>query len=388
MIIVGSLVYSIGVNTFIVPHKFLSGGVAGIAIILQYILGISSGYFVILINIPIFLMGIKAVDKEFGVFSFIGMTAMSLSLIFTRGMQNFYHMEDPLISSLCGGILMGVGAGIIFKNRASQGGTDIVAVIIKKKYGISIGNIGFIINAVIVAIGMFIGNLETAVYTLIAMYMSSTVVDKAIQGFDKEKVVLIVTGDCDKVKQAILQKLGRGVTYLYGEGAYTGDKKKVIYCILTSRELEQAKKANKEVGGHLEPHVTCMVGYPWETKQQAQKTIEFTRRLFDRGLIDSLQATVVIPYPGTALFAECEKKGWLKTKDWNEYDMTKPVMKTEMADEQVMSLTRGIYASFITPKFIFKKITSIRNFEDVKFLLRAGKKVLGHFLDFKRGNGG
>jgi uncharacterized membrane-anchored protein YitT (DUF2179 family) len=241
MIIIGSLIYSVGVNTFIIPHKFLSGGVAGIAIILQYIMGISSGYFVILINIPIFLIGIKAVDKEFGIFSFIGMIAMSLSLILTRQLQNFYYMPDPLLSSLCGGIIMGLGCGIIFKNRASQGGTDIIAVVVKKKYGISIGNIGFMINAVIVAIGMFIGNLETAVYTLIAMYLSSAVLDRAIQGFDKEKVVLIVTGECDGVKQAILQKLGRGVTYLYGEGAYTGDKKKIIYCILTSRELEQAK---------------------------------------------------------------------------------------------------------------------------------------------------
>lgn len=247
MVIIGSLIYSIGVNTFIIPHKFLSGGVAGVAIILQYITGISSGYFVILINIPIFLIGVKAVNREFGVFSFIGMIAMSLSLILTRQLQSLYYMSDPLISSLCGGILMGVGAGIIFRNRASQGGTDIVAVVVKKRYGISIGNIGFIINAIIVAIGMFIGNLETAVYTLIAMYMSSTVVDKAIQGFDKEKVVFIVTGDCDKIKQVILQKLGRGVTYLYGEGAYTGDKKKVIYCILTSRELEQAKSLIEDI---------------------------------------------------------------------------------------------------------------------------------------------
>lgn len=247
MIIVGSLIYSIGVNTFIIPHKFLSGGVAGIAIIFEYITGISSGYFVILINIPIFLIGIKAIDRKFGVFSFVGMTAMSLSLIATRSLQSFYYMDDPLISSLCGGILMGVGAGIIFRNRASQGGTDIIAVVVKKKYGISVGNIGFIINAVIVAIGMFIGSLETAVYTLIAMYMSSTVIDKAIQGFDKEKVVFIVTGDCDRIKQAILQKLGRGVTYLYGEGAYTGNKKKVIYCILTSREFEQAKRLIEDI---------------------------------------------------------------------------------------------------------------------------------------------
>jgi uncharacterized membrane-anchored protein YitT (DUF2179 family) len=97
------------------------------------------------------------------------------------------------------------------------------------------------INAVIVAMGMFMGSLEVAVYTLIAMYMNATIVDKFIQGFDKEKVVFIVTEKCDNVKQVILENLGRGVTYLYGEGAYTGDRKKVIYCILSPKELEKAK---------------------------------------------------------------------------------------------------------------------------------------------------
>lgn len=247
MVIIGSLIYSIGVNIFIIPHKFSSGGVAGIAIIFQYLTKIPSGYSVILINIPIFLIGIKAIDKEFGIFSFIGMIAMSLSLIFTRDLHNTYYMADPLLSALCGGILTGLGAGIIFKNRASQGGTDIIAIVVKKKYGMSIGRIAFMINIVIVAMGIFIGSLETAIYTLISMYMNAAVVDKMIQGFDKEKVVLVVTENSDRIKQVILDKLGRGVTYLYGEGAYTGDKKNIIYCILTPKEIEQAKSLIEDI---------------------------------------------------------------------------------------------------------------------------------------------
>lgn len=247
MVIAGSLIYSIGVNIFIIPHKFLSGGVAGIAIIFEYLTKIPSGYSIILINIPIFLIGIKAIDKEFGIFSFIGMIAMSLSLIFTRNLHNAYYMADPLLSALCGGILTGLGAGLIFKNRASQGGTDIIAIVVKKKYGMSIGRIAFMINIVIVTMGIFIGSLETAVYTLISMYMNATVVDKIVQGFDKEKVVLVVTQNSDRIKQVILDKLGRGVTYLYGEGAYTGDKKKIIYCILTPKEIEQAKSLIEDI---------------------------------------------------------------------------------------------------------------------------------------------
>jgi len=148
------------------------------------------------------------------------------------------------------------------------------------------------------------------------------------------------------------------------------------------KELKIAKEVNKEVGGHLEPHVTCMVGYPWETKKQAEKTITMTKDLFAKGLIDTLQATIVIPYPGTALFKECQKNGWLKAKDWDKYDMSQPVMKTPMEDGEVLALTQGIYKSFMTTRFILRKIISIRNIDDLKFLWRAGKAVLGHLTDF------
>ena len=241
MIIAGSLIYSVGVNIFIIPHKFISGGVAGIAIILQYVTKVPSGYSVILINIPIFLIGIRSVDKKFGIYSFIGMISMSVSLILTRNLSLYYSMSDLLISSLCGGLLTGIGAGLIFKNRASQGGTDIIAVIIKKKYGLPIGKIAFMINVIIVSLGIYIGGLKIAVYTLIEMYINSIIVDKLMQGVDREKMVLIVSQNSDAIKQAIIDKIGRGVTFLYGEGAYTGDKKKIIYCILTSRDIQKAK---------------------------------------------------------------------------------------------------------------------------------------------------
>ncbi len=150
------------------------------------------------------------------------------------------------------------------------------------------------------------------------------------------------------------------------------------------KELGEVKKANREVKGRLEPHVTCMVGYPWETKVEAEKTIQMTKDLFSKGLIDSLQATIMIPYPGTVLFEECRKNGWLKSGDWDRFDMSQPAMKTRMKDEEVMRLTQGIYKSFITPRFLVRKIISIRNIEDLKFFWRAGKAVLGHLRDFMR----
>ena len=147
-----------------------------------------------------------------------------------------------------------------------------------------------------------------------------------------------------------------------------------------AKDIEQSMKMAKQAG--LEPHVTCMVGYPWETRAEAQATIDLTRSLFDKGYIDTLQATIVIPYPGTPLFKECQANGWLKTEDWDRYDMREPIMKTPMSDGEILALTRGIYTSFLTPRFVLKKLRSVRRWDDVKFLWRAGLRVIGHLVDF------
>jgi radical SAM superfamily enzyme YgiQ (UPF0313 family) len=137
--------------------------------------------------------------------------------------------------------------------------------------------------------------------------------------------------------------------------------------------------------GGLEPHVTCMVGYPWESKKEAETTVARTKELFDKGWINTLQATIVIPYPGTALFAECEKKGWLKTRDWDRYDMREPIMKSPIPDEEILQLTQNIYKSFLTPKYILRKLASIRSMDDINYyFIRGGKYILGHLKDFNK----
>ena len=146
-------------------------------------------------------------------------------------------------------------------------------------------------------------------------------------------------------------------------------------------DIENSMRMAKKAG--LEPHVTCMVGYPWETQEQAQATIDLTRQLFDRGHIDTLQATVVIPYPGTPLFKECDEQDWLKTRDWDRYDMREPIMKTPMPDEEILAMTRGIYKSFLTPRFVLRKLRQVRNWRDIAFYWKAAFRVLGHLLDFR-----
>jgi len=149
---------------------------------------------------------------------------------------------------------------------------------------------------------------------------------------------------------------------------------------LKVEQIEEGVRMAKK--GGLDPHLTIMMGYPWETYEDARKTVDLAKSCFEKGYVDTLQATVVIPYPGTPLWKECKEKGWLLSEDYDDYDMRKPVMKSTLTEKQVLELTQDLYKSFLSPKFMLRKITEIRNLDDIKFLFMAGWRFLGPMMDF------
>lgn len=150
---------------------------------------------------------------------------------------------------------------------------------------------------------------------------------------------------------------------------------------INTKMIEKTIRSCKNAG--LEPHITTMVGYPWENRDEAYNTIAFAKRMFNEGLVDSLQATIVVPYPGTPLFYQSRENGWLLTEDWDRYDMRESVWKSEVGIDEVKAFTQELYKAALSPKFIIKKVFSIRSIDDFKFLIRAGIKVIGHLMDFK-----
>ncbi len=144
--------------------------------------------------------------------------------------------------------------------------------------------------------------------------------------------------------------------------------------------IEECRLATK---AGLFPHITIMFGYPWEPYEDASNTFNLGKRLLTKGYAYTMQATLVVPYPGTPLFEECRLNNRLKTVDWNDYDMKQPVMKTPMDDKQVMALIQNMYRVSFEPGFIARKLLSVRDFDDLKYFLRAAKKVGGHVFDFK-----
>lgn len=132
----------------------------------------------------------------------------------------------------------------------------------------------------------------------------------------------------------------------------------------------------------LEPHITIMLGYPWETYSDAKRTIDRAKYCFQKGYFNTMQATIVVPYPGTPLWKECKEKKWLLTEDYNAFDMRRTVMKIPFSQKKLLSLTRELYSSFFTPEYLFRKVKGIRSVEDIFFLISASGKLLGHLLDF------
>lgn len=150
---------------------------------------------------------------------------------------------------------------------------------------------------------------------------------------------------------------------------------------LRVEQIEPVLRWAKQAG--LNPHITVMVGFPWETRADAQKTLDFSKELFKKGLVDTLQATIVIPYPGTPLFAEAKQKGWLKTLNWERYDMGEPVLKTKMSNEEIKALVQGFYKAVFSPQFVFRKLKqALSDFDLLRYYLRLGLKFFSKLQDF------
>lgn len=143
-------------------------------------------------------------------------------------------------------------------------------------------------------------------------------------------------------------------------------------------ECKSAAKAG------LFPHITVMFGYPWEDHADALRTLKMSRWLLKKGYAYTMQATIVIPYPGTPIFEECRQKDLLRTLNWEEYDMRQPVIKTSISDQEISNLIQGMYKISFDPEFIFQKLRNLKDKDDLKYYLRAAKKITGHISDFER----
>lgn len=246
IITAGMLIASSGVSLFLEPHNIVAGGVSGIAIIISNFLVFPMGIITLALNIPIFILGIVFLGNSFGVKSLYGAVTFSLFIDLTANIP--FHTENVIMASIFGGLLLGVGLGTVFLSGATSGGTDIIAAICNKIIqAIDVGKWIFIVDiAVILAGTYFIGNTDSVLLGIIALFISSFLVDYVISGANNAKMVYVISDYSEEIAQKIIDELDRGVTGIFTKGMYTKGERTMLMCLVKRFELPKLEKIVEE----------------------------------------------------------------------------------------------------------------------------------------------
>ncbi|KPN97894.1 YitT family protein [Lysinibacillus sp. ZYM-1] len=244
-VIVGAAVIAIGFNVFLLPNQVASGGVSGISTILHGLFGWNPGIVQYAFNVPLFIAGVLFLGKKFGIKSFIGTITLPFIVLLTNSWEPW--TDNPLLGALFGGIVVGLGIGLVFKGNASTGGTDLLAQIITKFTGLSLGTSVLLIDGIIAISAAVVFDLEKGLYALIGLYVTTKTIDIIQLGFSQSKMVYIITLKQDEVREAIYAEINRGVTKLQAFGGYTGEARPVLMVVVYQTEFTKLKQLIKSV---------------------------------------------------------------------------------------------------------------------------------------------
>ena len=259
--IVGAIIYALSMNVFILPHRIVPGGVSGIASILQNTVGWDAGIMYFVLNVPLFIaafacFGFKFVSKTFIAMTLVSVFTELIAKVFPN-LKYFPTNNEPaigLIAAICAGVTSGIGLAIIFLRGATTGGSEIAAKLMRTKFpGVSFGRMMFLVDIVIIAAGYIVFKYNgvthaenSAIFSLIVVYLTSAVIDTVLDGNSVARVALIVSDNTDEIKKNLMNGLRRGVTVLRGSGGYTNNVANVIMCALRRQQVQECRRIVKE----------------------------------------------------------------------------------------------------------------------------------------------
>ena len=246
-ITLGACISGVALNAFFLPHQLLSGGITGLGMILFYLSGWQVSVTNIIFNIPLFFLAYRLMSRNYFISGIYGTLALSLFLQLFAPLQQLTQVHDPMLSCIAGGVLHGIGLGTLYRVGGSTGGSDIIGAIVQKFYSISIGTTGFLINIVLLTAGAFFFGLEPALYTLTAYFIVFKVSNAFTDGFDFKKNIIIISDHNEEIAEAIIKIVGRGVTYIEGEGAYTHQHRKLLFCVVKLTQVAKIKQLVKNL---------------------------------------------------------------------------------------------------------------------------------------------
>lgn len=242
----GAVIYAAGFRLFLYPHSIVVGGLTGISMIINFMSGLPVGIMVIVMNIPLFAISWKRFGLGFIILSLFSMI-LSSALTDVFGLLNWSITDEPLLACIYGGLIKGLGLGMIYSTGGSTGGSDIVAKFLRLRYPyVNFGTLLLLLDvAVVLVFTLCFKRYDSAMYAIIAMFISSKTIDFVLYGVSNSKVCYIISDASEEIKHAINENLNRGVTILHGAGAYSGKEKDVILCVIKRQQIVEVRSIIK-----------------------------------------------------------------------------------------------------------------------------------------------
>lgn len=242
----GPLIAAFALEVFLVPNNIIDGGIVGISIILSYLTKINLGLLIFVINIPFFLLAFNKIGKKFVIQTFYAIGMLSLWVNFLTS-HHIPVTNDLLLATVFGGIALGTGVGLVLKNDGSLDGTEIMSLVLSKKFGFSVGELIMAFNVFIYGASGLVFGWNKAMYAVLTYFIAFRVIDIVLEGFNSSKSIRIISDKSYEIGQELMEKLNLGVTYLKGVGAYSGAEKTIIFCVVSRLEMANMKEIIRNI---------------------------------------------------------------------------------------------------------------------------------------------
>lgn len=239
LLFLGSLLTAVGLELFLVPNRIIDGGIIGISILLSHVTHFPLSIFVVTLNLPFLYIGYSHIGKTFAISTLFSVVSLAYWISYFQPIPELTN--DSFLAAVFGGIIVGLGVGLIIRCGGSLDGTEIIAIILDKRTGFSVGEIVMFINLFILASAGFVFSWDKAMYSLVAYFIAFKMIDMTIEGLDESRGVIIVSYKADQIADDLLTRLGRDVTVLYGAAEFFGEPKKVLYVVITRLEIAKLK---------------------------------------------------------------------------------------------------------------------------------------------------
>ncbi|MDO7905364.1 YitT family protein [Paenibacillus sp. JX-17] len=264
---IGSVLAAVGLDLFLVPNEVLDGGITGLSIVLNNVTSLPLGVFLFVLNIPFVWLGYKQIGKTFAISSLYGIIVLSVTTSLLHHYEAFTH--EKILAVLFGGLILGIGVGIVIRFGGSTDGVEISAILLNKKLKLPVGQIVMFINIFIFIIAGFVMGWDSAMYSIFTYYLASKVMDIVVEGINDSKSVTVISAEYEEISQAIMDRLGRSTTYIYGRGGYSKEDTQIVYCVVTRLEVAKLKGIVHEIDPNAFiaiEHVADVLGGGFEKK--------------------------------------------------------------------------------------------------------------------------